>query len=121
MQECTLKVEGCDPVYKDGVCCPVAYECGKFRLLDHEQTQQNLLLLTTNIFVTALQYQKCANKRKTNCYEITKQAWLVGSYELKHHLVAETKICPTMIHLIFIAFYLERSVMHHESIDEIKC
>ena len=29
MQECTLKVEGCTPIYVDGVCCPVKYICGK--------------------------------------------------------------------------------------------
>jgi hypothetical protein len=29
MQECTLQVEGCKPVYQDGVCCPVRYECGE--------------------------------------------------------------------------------------------
>ena len=27
MQECSLKVEGCEPVYLDGVCCPVKYLC----------------------------------------------------------------------------------------------
>lgn len=31
MQECTLKVEGCRPVYEDGVCCPVRYQCGKLQ------------------------------------------------------------------------------------------
>ena len=30
MQECTLKVEGCQPIYADGVCCPVSYICGKW-------------------------------------------------------------------------------------------
>lgn len=30
MQECTLKIEGCKPVYQEGVCCPVKYDCGKF-------------------------------------------------------------------------------------------
>lgn len=29
MQECTLQVEGCRPVYQPGVCCPVRYDCGK--------------------------------------------------------------------------------------------
>lgn len=33
MQECTLHVEGCQPVYHRGVCCPVRYECGKLNLL----------------------------------------------------------------------------------------
>ncbi|VVC31937.1 Hypothetical protein CINCED_3A014982 [Cinara cedri] len=27
MQECTLHVEGCRPVYQEGVCCPVRYDC----------------------------------------------------------------------------------------------
>lgn len=27
MQECTLKIEGCKPVYQEGVCCPVKYDC----------------------------------------------------------------------------------------------
>lgn len=30
MQECTLHVEGCQPVYHRGVCCPVRYECGRY-------------------------------------------------------------------------------------------
>lgn len=30
MQECTLHVEGCRPVYHEGVCCPIRYDCGKF-------------------------------------------------------------------------------------------
>ena len=29
MQECTLQVEGCRPVFQPGVCCPVRYDCGK--------------------------------------------------------------------------------------------
>lgn len=28
MQECTLNIEGCRPVYQEGVCCPVRYDCG---------------------------------------------------------------------------------------------
>ncbi|KAK7018114.1 hypothetical protein SK128_026314 [Halocaridina rubra] len=27
MQECILKVNGCDPVFSDGICCPVRYKC----------------------------------------------------------------------------------------------
>ena len=33
MQECTLKVDGCTPIYVDGVCCPVKYICGMFQKL----------------------------------------------------------------------------------------
>lgn len=29
MQECTLQVAGCKPVYQPGVCCPIKYNCGK--------------------------------------------------------------------------------------------
>ena len=28
-QECDLRVPGCEPIYQDGVCCPVKYRCGK--------------------------------------------------------------------------------------------
>lgn len=28
MQECTLHVPGCTPIYKKGLCCPERYECG---------------------------------------------------------------------------------------------
>ncbi|KAL0115496.1 hypothetical protein PUN28_010784 [Cardiocondyla obscurior] len=27
MQECTLRVAGCKPVYQSGVCCPIKYNC----------------------------------------------------------------------------------------------
>ena len=30
MQECTLHIDGCQPIYNKGVCCPVRYSCGKF-------------------------------------------------------------------------------------------
>lgn len=29
VQQCTLQVEGCQPVYTRGVCCPVRYDCGE--------------------------------------------------------------------------------------------
>ena len=29
MQECRLKVPGCEPIFMDGTCCPVKYICGK--------------------------------------------------------------------------------------------
>ena len=28
MQECTLHIDGCQPIYNKGVCCPVRYSCG---------------------------------------------------------------------------------------------
>lgn len=33
IQDCTLRgevVEGCKPVYVDGICCPLRYDCGKY-------------------------------------------------------------------------------------------
>jgi hypothetical protein len=46
MQECTLQVEGCRPVYQPGVCCPVRYDCGKcnstFIVLSDEDSQRTL-------------------------------------------------------------------------------
>lgn len=32
MQQCTLNVQGCEPVYAPGVCCPIRYDCGKYPL-----------------------------------------------------------------------------------------
>lgn len=48
MQECTLHVEGCKPVFKPGVCCPVRYECGNFfTLLNSRNPALNQNLLPT--------------------------------------------------------------------------
>lgn len=30
MQECTLHIDGCQPIYNKGVCCPVRYSCGNY-------------------------------------------------------------------------------------------
>ena len=27
-QRCLMSVPGCQPVFEDGVCCPVSYNCG---------------------------------------------------------------------------------------------
>jgi hypothetical protein len=32
MQECTLHIDGCQPIYHKGVCCPVRYSCGEFQI-----------------------------------------------------------------------------------------
>lgn len=29
MQQCTLNIAQCNPVYHVGICCPVKYDCGK--------------------------------------------------------------------------------------------
>ncbi|KAH0807761.1 hypothetical protein GEV33_015030 [Tenebrio molitor] len=62
MQECTLKVEGCKPVYQEGVCCPVRYDCGKARSKSLESPSKvpeisehpdyNLLETTTRRLIT---------------------------------------------------------------------
>jgi hypothetical protein len=33
MQECTLHIDGCQPIYNKGVCCPVRYSCGKLKII----------------------------------------------------------------------------------------
>jgi hypothetical protein len=29
-QECLLTVDGCEPIYQEGVCCPVRYVCREY-------------------------------------------------------------------------------------------
>lgn len=50
MQECTLRVAGCKPVYQPGICCPVKYNCGKF--LVNGIKQRNIVIKKMWIFVT---------------------------------------------------------------------
>uniref|UniRef100_A0A182Y4V3 VWFC domain-containing protein n=2 Tax=Anopheles stephensi TaxID=30069 RepID=A0A182Y4V3_ANOST len=42
MQECTLHIDGCQPIYNKGVCCPVKYDCDHDRdstlMLEDEST-----------------------------------------------------------------------------------
>ncbi|XP_049299752.1 mucin-17 [Anopheles funestus] len=42
MQECTLHIDGCQPIYNKGVCCPVKYDCDHDKdstpMLDDEST-----------------------------------------------------------------------------------
>ncbi|XP_066143902.1 mucin-2 isoform X2 [Euwallacea fornicatus] len=40
MQECTLNVEGCRPVFQEGVCCPVRYNCEHPEYLEGSTTPQ---------------------------------------------------------------------------------
>ncbi|KAL1494245.1 hypothetical protein ABEB36_009868 [Hypothenemus hampei] len=40
MQECTLNVEGCRPVFQEGVCCPVRYNCEHPDYLEGPTTPQ---------------------------------------------------------------------------------
>ncbi|XP_044734470.1 titin [Chrysoperla carnea] len=49
MQECTLHVQGCKPVYQDGVCCPVRYDCDREEEYLLETTVSSGLLLTTTM------------------------------------------------------------------------
>ncbi|KAL7293954.1 hypothetical protein TKK_0012534 [Trichogramma kaykai] len=43
MQQCTLSVAGCKPVYQDGICCPVKYNC-EYEDMD---TTPGLIMTTT--------------------------------------------------------------------------
>lgn len=36
MQECTLHIDGCTPIYNKGSCCPVRYNCGKLVKISRE-------------------------------------------------------------------------------------
>ncbi|KAF2879979.1 hypothetical protein ILUMI_26190, partial [Ignelater luminosus] len=51
MQECTLKIEGCKPVYQDGVCCPARYDCDhpEENLLETTTTERPGLIFTTTM------------------------------------------------------------------------
>ncbi|XP_046680257.1 titin [Homalodisca vitripennis] len=46
-QECTLNVEGCRPVYQEGVCCPVRYDCDYNEISTTEQPSTGGLVLGT--------------------------------------------------------------------------
>ncbi|XP_065226953.1 mucin-12-like [Planococcus citri] len=59
MQECTLHVEGCRPIFKPGVCCPVRYECDydrEYTSTFRPQTTGGLLKSTTSSPVVDCQY-----------------------------------------------------------------
>lgn len=50
MQQCTLHVEGCKPVFQDGVCCPVRYDCDYEKdstSTTHSQINNNTVIKST--------------------------------------------------------------------------
>jgi hypothetical protein len=47
MQECILHVEGCEPIFQDGVCCPVRYKCDYPPQITDETTTVSGLITTT--------------------------------------------------------------------------
>ncbi|OXA45701.1 hypothetical protein Fcan01_19792 [Folsomia candida] len=49
MQECILHVEGCQPVFQPGVCCPVRYQCDYPLGLPDETTTSVTGLITTTL------------------------------------------------------------------------
>ncbi|KAF5269660.1 hypothetical protein FQA39_LY08583 [Lamprigera yunnana] len=56
MQECTLRIEGCKPVYQEGVCCPAKYDCEypEQKLLETTTTERTTLsFLTTTVLPTS--------------------------------------------------------------------
>ncbi len=52
MQECILHVEGCQPVFQPGVCCPVRYRCDYLALPD-ETTMSGLITTTLKSIFTS--------------------------------------------------------------------
>ncbi|CAH1122296.1 unnamed protein product [Ceutorhynchus assimilis] len=52
MQECTLNVEGCRPVFQEGVCCPVRYNCEHPDYLEGPTTPQITTTTTTTTTTT---------------------------------------------------------------------
>lgn len=45
MQECTLKVQGCEPIFQEGVCCPVSYMCGMSPSGNHFLKKQRAVII----------------------------------------------------------------------------
>jgi hypothetical protein len=46
MQECILHVEGCEPIFQPGVCCPVRYQCDYPLGLTDQSTVAGLITTT---------------------------------------------------------------------------
>lgn len=46
MQECILHVEGCEPIFQSGVCCPVRYQCDYPPQLTDQSTVAGLITTT---------------------------------------------------------------------------
>lgn len=56
MQECILHVEGCEPVFEPGVCCPVRYQCDIPPKIETTTSIAGLISTTlTSIFITSTQ------------------------------------------------------------------
>lgn len=49
MQECILHVEGCEPVFQPGVCCPVRYRCDYPPQITDESSSTIASVITTTI------------------------------------------------------------------------
>lgn len=72
MQECTLHVDGCTPIYHKDVCCPVRYSCDhpedEIPLLDDMSTTvrptPGFLLTTTTIAPVTQASQSCVHDDK---------------------------------------------------------
>lgn len=61
MQECILHVEGCEPVFQPGVCCPVRYKCDYAPQITDESSTIASVITTTiqSIFQTTPQPGGC--------------------------------------------------------------
>ncbi|XP_063531471.1 mucin-2 isoform X2 [Cydia strobilella] len=72
MQECTLHVDGCTPIYRKDVCCPVRYSCDhpedEIPLLDDMTTTvrptPGFLLTTTTLAPVTQMTQDCVHDDK---------------------------------------------------------
>jgi len=66
MQECILHVEGCDPVFQPGVCCPVRYQCDYPPQITDQSTVAGLITTTlSSIFSPAPLSGSCTMGGKT--------------------------------------------------------
>ncbi|PSN43518.1 hypothetical protein C0J52_21202, partial [Blattella germanica] len=52
MQECTLQVEGCRPVFQPGICCPVRYDCDYIDTTEYPQLPETTIRPTPGMLLT---------------------------------------------------------------------
>ena len=70
MQECSLKVEGCEPVYLEGVCCPVKYLCVDGSVVSGIESEEDME--DTSLTIRPPAQKGCTNNRTVS---FTKTAW----------------------------------------------
>lgn len=55
MQECTLHVDGCTPIYHKDVCCPVRYSCGTYARITTQYKQNSFYFFNIKIVYSTFQ------------------------------------------------------------------